>query len=44
MKTLEANSIRAGRTDGEMAGMNILQKVRANRWVWESVSSRIDII
>src|ERR1700730_1717875 len=26
MKTLEANSIRTGRTDGEMAGTNILSK------------------
>jgi len=28
MKTLEANSIRTGRTDGEMAGMNILSESR----------------
>jgi hypothetical protein len=26
MKTLEANSIRTGKTDGEMAGMDILSK------------------
>src|ERR1700716_2832200 len=28
MKTLEANSIRTGKTDGEMAGINILSKSR----------------
>jgi hypothetical protein len=26
MKTFEANSIRTGKTDGEMVGMNILSK------------------
>src|SRR6476661_320278 len=29
MKTLEANSIRTGKTDGETAGMDILSKSRA---------------
>jgi hypothetical protein len=28
MKTLEANSIRTGKTDGEMAGMDDLSKFR----------------
>jgi hypothetical protein len=28
MNTLEANSIRTGRIDGEMAGMDILSKFR----------------
>jgi hypothetical protein len=26
MKTLEANSIRTGKTDGEMVGMDVLSK------------------
>jgi hypothetical protein len=28
MKTLEANNIRTGSTDGEMAGMDILSKIQ----------------
>jgi hypothetical protein len=30
MKTLEANSIRIGKTDGETAGMKILSNLGAN--------------
>jgi len=29
MKTLEANSIRTGKTDGEMVGIDILSKILA---------------
>src|SRR4030081_3164210 len=35
MKTLEANSIRTGKTDGEMAGMEPLSKFRISPMVVE---------
>src|SRR4030088_3733804 len=44
MKTLEANSIRTGKTDGEMVGMNILSKIlarthkRGARFLRQSIS------
>jgi hypothetical protein len=34
MKTLEANSIRIGKTDGERAGMKILSNLGANAQGW----------